>query len=109
MYQLENLNIDQKVAEAVDEQVSEAVRLAMVGPLRSRFNDLSTLDMKELLQNRMFVENQYTVHEAHSRLYEALETSIQQENAEILQKEMDAERKKKRKQQEHPKPPSGHL
>ena len=74
--QLENLNIDQKVSEAVDEQVSEAIKFAMVGPLRSRFKDLSTLDMKELLQNRMFEENQHTGHEAHARLYEVLDTSI---------------------------------
>lgn len=96
LYQLENLNIDLKVSEAIDEQVKEAVRMAMVGPFRSHFKNLSTIEMKEMLQDRMFQENQHTGHEAHIRLYEALEASILQDNADLHHKEMESQRKKKK-------------
>lgn len=80
----------------------------MVCPLRSRFKYLSTIEMKEMLQDRMFHVRQHTGHEAHVRLYEALETSILQENAYLHYKEMESQRKKKNKQPGHPKPPSVH-
>ncbi|GJU66590.1 hypothetical protein Tco_1252849 [Tanacetum coccineum] len=53
LYNLENLNIPHKVSQAVDEIVTDAVDWAMQAPLRVRFRDLPTVDMKEILQQRM--------------------------------------------------------
>ncbi|GJV97278.1 hypothetical protein Tco_1548855, partial [Tanacetum coccineum] len=54
LYNLENLNISHKVSQAVDEIVTDAVDWAMQAPLRARFKDLPTVDIKEILQQRMF-------------------------------------------------------
>ncbi|GJW11845.1 retrovirus-related pol polyprotein from transposon TNT 1-94 [Tanacetum coccineum] len=47
LYNLENLNIPHKVSQAVDEIVTDKVDWAMQAPLRARFKDLPTVDMKE--------------------------------------------------------------
>ncbi|GJU31161.1 hypothetical protein Tco_1174750 [Tanacetum coccineum] len=49
LYNLENLNIPHKVSQAVDEIVTNAVDWAVQAPLRDRFRDLPTNDMKEIL------------------------------------------------------------
>ncbi|GKE39608.1 hypothetical protein Tco_1463013 [Tanacetum coccineum] len=43
-----------KVSQAIAEIVTDAVDWAMQAPLRARFRDLPTVDMKEILQQRMF-------------------------------------------------------
>ena len=58
--------------DAIDEQVSAAVKFAMEAPLKARFRDLSTFDMKDLLRQRMFETDQHKAHEAHQQLYESL-------------------------------------
>ncbi|GKF04823.1 hypothetical protein Tco_0035491, partial [Tanacetum coccineum] len=50
LYNLEKLDIPHKVSQAVDEIVTDAVDWAMHAPLRARFRDLPTVDMKEILQ-----------------------------------------------------------
>nr|GEV96230.1 hypothetical protein [Tanacetum cinerariifolium] len=54
LYKLENLNIPHQVSKAVDEIVTYTVEWAMQVPLRARFSDLPTIDIKEILQQRMF-------------------------------------------------------
>nr|GEV34298.1 hypothetical protein [Tanacetum cinerariifolium] len=49
LYNLENLNIPQKVSKAVDEIVTDAVDWALQASLRARFRDLPEVDMKEIL------------------------------------------------------------
>ncbi|GJZ38306.1 retrovirus-related pol polyprotein from transposon TNT 1-94 [Tanacetum coccineum] len=63
LYKLENLNIPHQVSKAVDEIVADAVDWAMQAPLRARFRDLPTVDMKEILQQWMFEDNTYKTHE----------------------------------------------
>ncbi|GJU19745.1 retrovirus-related pol polyprotein from transposon TNT 1-94, partial [Tanacetum coccineum] len=49
LYNLENLNIPQKVIKVIDEIVTDAVDWALQAPLRARFRDLPEADMKEIL------------------------------------------------------------
>ncbi|GJV90626.1 hypothetical protein Tco_1538439 [Tanacetum coccineum] len=49
----------------------------MQAPLRARFKDLPTIDMKEILQQWMFEDNSYKAHDIHSDLYEALQKSLE--------------------------------
>ncbi|GKC59334.1 hypothetical protein Tco_1086932 [Tanacetum coccineum] len=77
LYNLENLNIPHKVSQAVDEIVTDAVDWAMQAPLRARFRDLPTTDMKEILQQRMFEDDSYKAHTVHNDLYEALQKSLE--------------------------------
>ncbi|GKB50863.1 hypothetical protein Tco_0901616 [Tanacetum coccineum] len=49
LYNLENLNIPQKVNKALDEIVTDAVDWALQAPLRAHFRDLPEADMKEIL------------------------------------------------------------
>ncbi|GJT09050.1 hypothetical protein Tco_0843512 [Tanacetum coccineum] len=107
LYNLENLNIPHKVSQAVDEIVTDAVDWAMQAPLRARFRDLPTVDMKEILQQRMFEDNSYKAHEAHNDLYEALQKSLELDYSNQHLVDQEEARKKKRKKRAAPRTPSG--
>ncbi|GKB30629.1 hypothetical protein Tco_0870030 [Tanacetum coccineum] len=77
LYNLENLNIPYKVSQAVDKIVTDAVNSAMQAPLRARFRDLPTVDMKEIIQQRMFEDNSYKANDVHNDLYEAPQKSLE--------------------------------
>ncbi|GJZ08341.1 hypothetical protein Tco_0542624 [Tanacetum coccineum] len=77
LYNLEKLDIPHKVSQAVDEIVTDAVDWAMQAPLRARFGDLPTINMKEILQQRMFEDNSYKTNNVHKDLYEALQKSLE--------------------------------
>ncbi|GJR20930.1 hypothetical protein Tco_0969457 [Tanacetum coccineum] len=53
IYNLENINIPQKVSKVVDEIVTDAVDWAKQAPLQARFSDLPAVDIKEVLQQRI--------------------------------------------------------
>ncbi|GKG20096.1 hypothetical protein Tco_0379897, partial [Tanacetum coccineum] len=53
-----------------------SVKHAMRAPLRARFKDLPTSDMKEILLQRMLEENYDKGHANHRVAYEALQDSI---------------------------------
>ncbi|GKC64187.1 retrovirus-related pol polyprotein from transposon TNT 1-94, partial [Tanacetum coccineum] len=74
---IENLDIPHKVSQVVDEIVIDAVDWAMQAPLRARFRDLPTVDMKEILQQRMFEDDSYKANNVHKDLYEALQKSLE--------------------------------
>lgn len=95
------------VQEAVEEQVSDAVRHAMEAPLKARFPDLSTYDMKDMLHQCMFETQQHNSHEVHQRLNEALDLSMQLDNSEQIGKDIAEERMRKKKRLDTPNPPSG--
>ncbi|GJT27547.1 hypothetical protein Tco_0907822 [Tanacetum coccineum] len=77
LYNLENLDIPHKVSQAVDEIVTDAVDWAMQAPLRAHFRDLSTVDMKEILQQQMFEDDSYKANNVHKDLYEAQQKSLE--------------------------------
>ncbi|GJV00370.1 hypothetical protein Tco_1329640 [Tanacetum coccineum] len=79
----------------------------MQAPLRARFRDLSTVDMKEILQQRMFEDNSYKAHEVHNDLYVALQKSLELDYSNQRLADQEEARKKKRKKREAPKTPSG--
>ncbi|GJU49766.1 hypothetical protein Tco_1219321 [Tanacetum coccineum] len=62
---LQNLEKDLSFTDyqAVDTIVTDAVEWAMQAPLRAHFRDLPTVDMKEILQQRMFEDNSYKAYE----------------------------------------------
>ncbi|GKB18841.1 hypothetical protein Tco_0852764 [Tanacetum coccineum] len=68
--------------KAIDEIVTDPVNWAKQAPFRARFRDLPTVDMKEILQQRIFEYNTYKTHEEEAR-------------------------KKKRKKRAAPRTPSG--
>ncbi|GJS91018.1 hypothetical protein Tco_0773654 [Tanacetum coccineum] len=77
LYNLEKLDIPHKVSQAVDEIVTDVVDWAMQAPLRARFRDLPTVDMKKILQQRMFEDDSYKANNVHKDLYEALQKSLE--------------------------------
>ncbi|GJT50432.1 hypothetical protein Tco_0976589 [Tanacetum coccineum] len=64
--------------------VKEVVQTALQAPLQDRFRDLSKVDMKEILHQRMFESGSYRSHPEHASLYEALERSINYDNREAF-------------------------
>ncbi|GKF23991.1 hypothetical protein Tco_0076313, partial [Tanacetum coccineum] len=81
--------------------------LAMQAPLQARFGDLPTVDMKEILQQRMFEDNSYKAHEVHNDLYEALQKSLELDYSNQRLADQEEARKKKRKKRAAPRTPSG--
>ncbi|GKG45711.1 hypothetical protein Tco_0498157, partial [Tanacetum coccineum] len=54
---IDSQEIDRKINDSIKEVVSSSVKHAMRAPLRARFKDLPTSDMKEILLQRMLEEN----------------------------------------------------
>ncbi|GJV41348.1 hypothetical protein Tco_1419788, partial [Tanacetum coccineum] len=73
---IESQEIDRKIEESVKEVVTASVQHAMRAPLRARFKDLPTSDMKEILLQCMLEENYDKGHEDHKMAFEALQKSI---------------------------------
>ncbi|GJU73593.1 hypothetical protein Tco_1264998 [Tanacetum coccineum] len=91
---IDKQEIDQKIKETVKEAVTASVQYAMRAPLRARFKDLPTSDMKEILLQRMLEENYDKGHEDHRMAYEALQKSILRDESEQFDADKAEERKK---------------
>ncbi|GJY28913.1 hypothetical protein Tco_0404680 [Tanacetum coccineum] len=107
LYKLENLNIPHQVSKVVNEIVTDAVDWAMQAPLRACFRDLPTIDMKQILQQRMFEDSTYKTHEVHNDLYESLQKSVELDYSNQCLADQEEARKKKRKRRESPRTPLG--
>nr|GEU46773.1 hypothetical protein [Tanacetum cinerariifolium] len=97
LYKLKNLNIPHHVSKAVDEIVTDAVNWGMQAPLRARFSDLPAIDMKEILQQRMFEDKLYEAHEDHKNLYDALQKSLKRDYSNQLLSDLEEARQKKKR------------
>ncbi|GJS76969.1 hypothetical protein Tco_0726850 [Tanacetum coccineum] len=104
---IESYEIDRKIEESVKEVVSSSVKHAMRAPLRARFKDLPTSDMKEILLQRMLEENYDKGHAEHRVAYEALQGSIHRDEDEDFDDDKAQEETKKKGKQDSPKPPPG--
>nr|GEW32392.1 hypothetical protein [Tanacetum cinerariifolium] len=109
LYKLDNLNIPHQVSKEVNEIIIDAVDWIMQAPLRAHFSDLPTVDMKEILQQRMFESKSYEAHEDHKKLYDALEKLLKCDYSDQLLLDLDKAGQKKRKRHDlpppHPPPP----
>ncbi|GKC63867.1 retrovirus-related pol polyprotein from transposon TNT 1-94 [Tanacetum coccineum] len=85
------------VSQAVDEIVIDAVDWAMQAPLRARFRDLPTVDIKEILQQRMFEDDSYKAHTIHNDLYEALQKSLELDCSDQRLADQEEARKKRQR------------
>ncbi|GJT87414.1 hypothetical protein Tco_1069131 [Tanacetum coccineum] len=103
LYKLENLNIPEQVSKAVDDIITNVVDWAMQAPIRARFYDLPTVDMKVILQQRMFEDKSYEAHEDHKNLYDARQKSLELDYSNQLLADLDEARKKKRKRRKSPR------
>ncbi|GJU15865.1 retrovirus-related pol polyprotein from transposon TNT 1-94 [Tanacetum coccineum] len=95
------------VSQAVDEIVTDKVDWAMQAPLRARFKDLPTVDMKEILQQRMFEDDSYKAHTIHNDLYEALQKSLELDYSNQRLADQEEASKKRRKRRDVPRTPPG--
>ncbi|GKE18644.1 retrovirus-related pol polyprotein from transposon TNT 1-94 [Tanacetum coccineum] len=85
------------VSKAVNEIVTDAVDWAIQDPLQTRFRDLPIVDIKEILQQRMFEDNTYKTHAVYNDLYEALQKSVELDYSNQCLADQEEARKKKRK------------
>ncbi|GJR75164.1 hypothetical protein Tco_0087529 [Tanacetum coccineum] len=100
---IDKQEIDRKIEETVKEAVTASVQYAMRAPLRARFKDLPTSDMKEILLQRMLEENYDKDHEDHRMAYEALQKSILRDESEQFDADKAEEHKKMKSEQDSPK------
>ncbi|GJW94858.1 hypothetical protein Tco_0174530 [Tanacetum coccineum] len=110
LYNLENLNIPHKVSQAVNEIVTDVGRMGNAkSPLRAPpfISDLPAVDMKEILQQRMFEDKSYEAHEDHKNLFDALQKSLERDYSNQLLADLDEAHKKKIKRRESPRTPPG--
>ncbi|GJS66120.1 hypothetical protein Tco_0680684 [Tanacetum coccineum] len=106
LYNLENLNIPQKVSKAVDEIVIDAVDWALQALLYAHFRDLPEADIKEILLQQIWETGSYKTHKDHKNLYEALEKSMDYDHSDQLQADLAKACKKRRKRSDSPRNPS---
>ncbi|GJV73106.1 hypothetical protein Tco_1493101 [Tanacetum coccineum] len=106
LFNLENLNIPQKVSKAIDEIVTDAVDWTLQASLRARFRDLLEAYMKEILLQRIWEIGSYKTHEDHKNLYEVLEKSMDRDHSDELQADLAEAHKKRRNRSESPRTPS---
>ncbi|GJR79600.1 reverse transcriptase domain-containing protein [Tanacetum coccineum] len=106
---IDSQEIDRKIKESVKEVVTASVQHAMRAPLRVRFKDLPTPDMKEILLQRMLEENYDKGHEGHKMAYKALQKSIICDESEKFDADKAEERTKKKSKQDSSKTPPGSL
>ncbi|GJW89854.1 retrovirus-related pol polyprotein from transposon TNT 1-94, partial [Tanacetum coccineum] len=99
---IESQEIDRKIEESVKEVVISSVKHAMRAPLRARFKDLPTSDMKEILLQRMLEENYDKGHANHRVAYEALQDSIRRDESEDFDVDKAQEETKKKNKQDSP-------
>ncbi|GJR72047.1 hypothetical protein Tco_0084412 [Tanacetum coccineum] len=104
---IDSQEIDRKINESVKEVVISSVKHAMRAPLRARFKDLPTSDMKEILLQRMLEENYDKGHADHRVAYEALQDSIRRDECKDFDVDKAQEETKKKSKQDSPKPPPG--
>ncbi|GKF55293.1 hypothetical protein Tco_0165633, partial [Tanacetum coccineum] len=89
------------------EAITALVQYAMRAPLRARFKDLPTYDMKEILLQLMLEENYEKGHEDHKIAYEALQKSILHDESKQFDAEKAKKLKKMKRKQDSPKTPPG--
>nr|GEU99810.1 hypothetical protein [Tanacetum cinerariifolium] len=77
------------VSKTVNEIVIDAIDLAMQALLQARFSDLPVVDMKEILQQRMFKDKSYEAHEDHKKLYDALEKSLERDYSDQILSDLE--------------------
>ncbi|GJU76781.1 hypothetical protein Tco_1273851 [Tanacetum coccineum] len=104
---IESQEIDRKIEESVKQVVISSVKHAMRAPLRARFKDLPTSDMKEILLQRMLEENYDKGHAEHRVAYEALQGSIHRDECEDFDDDKAQEETKKKGKQDSPNTPPG--
>ncbi|GKA31460.1 E-beta-farnesene synthase, partial [Tanacetum coccineum] len=104
---IDSQEIDRKIEESVKEVVPASVQHAMRAPLHTRFKDIPTSDMKEILLQRMLEENYDKGHEDHKMAFEALQKSIIHDESEQFDADMAEERTKKKSKQDLPKTSPG--
>ncbi|GJV01071.1 hypothetical protein Tco_1334640 [Tanacetum coccineum] len=104
---IESQEIDRKIEESVKQVVISSVKHAMRAPLRARFKDLPTSDMKEILLQRMLEENYDKGHANHRVAYEALQDSIRRDEVEDFDVDKAQEETKKKSKQDSPNTPPG--
>ncbi|GJT15051.1 hypothetical protein Tco_0873757 [Tanacetum coccineum] len=102
---IDSHEIDQKINESVKEVVISSVKHAMRAPLRARFKDLPTSDMKEILLKRMLEENYDKGHANHRVAYEALQDSIHRDESKDFDVDKAQEETKKKSKQDSPNTP----
>ncbi|GJV63990.1 retrovirus-related pol polyprotein from transposon TNT 1-94 [Tanacetum coccineum] len=95
------------VSQSVDEIFTDAVDWAMQAPLRVRFRDLPTVDMKEIHQQRMFEDDSYNAHTIYNDLYEALQKSLELDYSNQRLANQEEARKKRQKRRDVPRTPPG--
>ncbi|GJS86380.1 hypothetical protein Tco_0769016 [Tanacetum coccineum] len=104
---ISNLVEENQALETLKEVVISSVKHAMRAPLRARFKDLPTSDMKEILLQRMLEENYDKGHAHHRVAYEALQDSIRRDECEDFDVDKAQEETKKKSKQDSPKTPPG--
>ncbi|GKD13817.1 hypothetical protein Tco_1198224, partial [Tanacetum coccineum] len=104
---IESQEINRKIEESFKKVVISSVKQAMRAPLRARFKDLPTSDMKEILFQRMLEENYDKGHAAHRIAYEALQDSFRRDECEEFDVDKAQEETKKKSKQDSPKTSPG--
>ncbi|GKF09020.1 hypothetical protein Tco_0043244, partial [Tanacetum coccineum] len=90
------------------QSTADLIIINRIGELeRRRFSDLSAVDMKLALHQRMYEDESYETHKDHKNLFDALQKSLERDHSDQLASNLKEARLKKRKKCVTPRTPSG--
>ncbi|GKC62194.1 hypothetical protein Tco_1089792 [Tanacetum coccineum] len=89
------------------QSTTNPILVSRIAPLRVRFRDLPTVDMKEILQQRVFEDDSYKAHTIYNDLYEALQKLLELDYSNQRLADQEEAHKKRRKRRNVPKTPPG--
>ncbi|GJS93338.1 hypothetical protein Tco_0800306 [Tanacetum coccineum] len=87
------------------QSTTDLILVSRIAPLLVRFRDLHTVDMKDILQQRMFEDDFYKAHTVHNDLYEALQKSLELDYSNQHLADQEEARKKDERDLSPPPPP----
>ncbi|GKE84793.1 hypothetical protein Tco_1558535, partial [Tanacetum coccineum] len=97
-YNEEEANLQQKGwTNKGPDYMADLILVKRIALLQARFKDLPTIDMKEILKQRMFEDNSYKAQDVHNDLYEALQKSLELDYSNQRLADQEQARKKRRK------------
>ncbi|GKC55804.1 hypothetical protein Tco_1083402 [Tanacetum coccineum] len=105
IFTLEHRDLEFKIDNYVRETMKENVQIALRAPRLQSFRDMSEIEIKEILHQRMFESGSYKTHSEHADLYDALDRSMARDNMDEFLAEKAKSRKRRHDDQDPPQPP----
>ncbi|GJY56363.1 retrovirus-related pol polyprotein from transposon TNT 1-94 [Tanacetum coccineum] len=99
--------LEQHMTDLIQNNLALEERLGNASSTSSSLQGSPTVNMKEIIQQRMFEDDSYKAHTIHNDLYEALKKLLELDYSNQRLADQEEARKKRRKRRDIPRTPPG--